>query len=616
MSSIKIDYSRDSLFDELGIRRLRDSYMRDDEASPQDRLAYVSQAFSSNPDHAQRLYDYASNHWLSYSTPILSFGRTKSSQPISCYLSYLHDSAEGLVETQSETNWLSMLGGGVGVHIDIRSADDKSTGVMSHLKTYDSNSMAYRQGLTRRGSTAAYLSISHPDIVQFIEMRKPTGDPDLRTLNMNHGINISDKFMQIIERCMFDSNANDDWELIQPNTGKVVEVVSAKALWTSIIELRAHTGEPYLWFIDTANKGLPQYQKDLGLKIHGSNLCSEISLATSKERTAVCCLSSVNAEYFDDWKDNELFIADILEMLDNVLTYFIDNAPDTIKRAKYSAYRERSVGVGLLGFHAYLQKCKVPFESAMAKSINIKLFKHIRTQLDIKNKELARERGGCPDAVDAGVLDVRCSHVMALAPNASSSIILGNTSPSAEMYPANVYTQDTISGAYTNKNRYLDSYLKVEMAMSNYSDEWYEEQWTSITAHAGSVQHLDWMPAYTKEIFKTAREADQQWVIEHAADRQPFIDQAQSINIYVKPTINIKDLHWLHYLAWKKGLKGLYYCRSGKMAKAEAVGKSVKRVRLEDDIDDSETQNIESTSAKSSVSYINIDNPGGCLACE
>jgi ribonucleoside-diphosphate reductase alpha chain len=473
-------------------------------------------------------------------------------------------------------------------------------------------------GNTRRGSTAAYLDISHPDIVQFIEMRKPTGDPDLRTLNMNHGINITDKFMQIIERCMFDKDANDDWELIQPNTGKVVEVVSAKALWASIMDMRSHTGEPYLWFIDTANKGLPQYQKDLGLKIHGSNLCSEISLATSKDRTAVCCLSSVNAEYFDDWKDDALFIADILEMLDNVLTYFIDNAPDTIKRAKYSAFRERSVGVGLLGFHAYLQKCRVPFESAMAKSINIKLFKHIRTQLDIKNKELAKERGGCPDAVDAGILDVRCSHVMALAPNASSSIILGNTSPSAEMYPANIYTQDTISGAYTNKNKYLDRCIRAEVIMCNHGDAWYEEQWISITAHAGSVQHLEWMSAYDKGIFKTAREANQEWVIEHAADRQCFIDQGQSINFYVRPTIPIKDLHWLHYLAWKKGLKGVYYCRSGKMAKAEAVGKSVKRVRLEDEIDDSEyqSQNTENTSAKSSVSYINMEDPGGCLACE
>lgn len=612
---IKIDYSRDNLFDELGIRRLRDSYMRDDEVSPQDRLASVSQAFSSNTEHAQRLYDYASKHWLSYSTPILSFGRTKNSMPISCYLSYIHDSAEGLTDTQYETNWLSMLGGGVGIHVDIRSADDKSTGVMSHLKTYDSNSMAYRQGKTRRGSTAAYLRIDHPDIVQFIEMRKPTGDPDLRTLNMNHGINITDKFMEVIERCMFDKDAKDDWELIQPNTGKVVEIVSAKALWASIMDIRSHTGEPYLWFIDTANKGLPQYQKDMDLKIHGSNLCSEISLATSKDRTAVCCLSSVNAEYYDDWKEDKYFIADVLEMLDNVLTYFIENATDNIKRARYSAYRERSVGVGLLGFHAYLQKCKVPFESAMAKSINIKLFKHIRTQLDIKNKELAKERGGCPDAVDAGILDIRCSHVMALAPNASSSIILGNTSPSAEMYPANIYTQDTISGAYTNKNKYLDNCIKTEMFLSNYDDVWYEEQWISITANAGSVQHLEWMPSYTKEIFKTAREADQQWVIEHAADRQPFIDQAQSINLYIKPTIPIKELHWLHYLAWKKGLKGLYYCRSGKMAKAEAVGKNVKRVRLEDDVDDSEVSSL-NDSAKSSVVYIDMENPGGCLACE
>lgn len=614
---INIDYSRDKLFDELGLRRLRDSYMRDDEVSPQDRFAFVSQAFGSNPEHAQRLYDYSSKHWLSYSTPILSFGRTKNSQPISCYLAYLPDTAEGLVDTLSEINWLSILGGGVGVHIDIRSADDKSTGVMPHLKTHDSCSMAYRQGKTRRGSIASYLNISHPDIIQFLEMRKPTGDPDMRTLNLNHGISIPDKFMQIIERCMFDENANDDWELIQPNTGKVVEVVSAKSLWSSILEIRMHTGEPYLWFIDTANEGLPQYQKDMGLKSHGSNLCSEISLATSVDRTAVCCLSSVNAEYYDDWKDHPLFIADVLEMLDNVLTYFIDTAPDTIKRAKYSAFRERSVGVGLLGFHAYLQKLHIPFESALAKSINIKIFKQIKSQLDAKNKLLAAERGACPDALEAGITDIRCSHVASLAPNASSSIILGNTSPSAEMRSANIYVQDTISGAYTYKNKYLDKFLKTKATLDKLADEWYDEQWVSITAHEGSVQHLDWMSEYDKAVFKTAREADQRWVIEHAADRQPEIDQAQSINLYLRPTVNIKELHWLHYLAWKRKLKSLYYCRSGKMAKAEAVGKKVERIRLEDDIDDSEvhtTSNI--GSSKYNSVYVNLDNPGGCLACE
>ncbi len=617
MSIIK-DYSRDALFDPLGLLRLRDSYMRDDEQSPQDRFAFVSQQFSSNAAHAQRLYDYASKHWLSYSTPILSFGRTARSQAISCYLNYLGDTAEDLVNNLSETNWLSMIGGGVGIHVGIRSGDNKSTGVMSHLKTYDSCSRAYRQGKTRRGSYAAYLDISHPDIIQFLEMRKPTGDPDLRTLNMNHGINIPDAFYEIIERCMYDPFANDDWDLIQPNTGKVVETVSAKALWSLIMDIRLNTGEPYIWNIDTANAGIPQYQKDLGLKNHGSNLCSEISLVTSSERTAVCCLSSVNAEYFDDWYDNKDFIPDVLEMLDNVLTHFIENAPDEISRARFSAYRERSVGVGVLGFHAALQKARIPFESALAKSFNLKLFKHIRTQLDAKNIELALERGACPDAADAGVMK-RCSHVMAVAPNASTSIILGNTSPSTEPFASNIYVQDTISGAYVTKNKFLDALIKHQAVGE--PEGWYEDTWALITAKR-SVQHLSWMSAYDKSVYKTAREIDQQWIIEHAANRQPFIDQAQSVNIYVLPNVDTKYFHHLHYLAWKKGLKSLYYCRSGKIAAAEAVGQQVKRVRLEDEIEnDSCTMgrgviSIEAFNTHDAQGTIELMEASGCLACE
>lgn len=610
--SIVIDYSRDSLFDALGLTRLRDSYMREDENSPQDRFAYVSNEFGSNPAHAQRLYDYASKHWLSYSTPILSFGRTPKSQAISCYLNYIHDSASGLVDNLSETNWLSMMGGGVGVHVGIRSSDAKSTGVMSHLKTYDSSSRAYRQGKTRRGSYAAYLDISHPDIIQFLEMRKPTGDPDLRCLNMNHGINIPDKFYEIIERCMYDDTANDDWELVQPNTGEVVEVISAKALWSLILDIRLNTGEPYIWNIDTANKAVPEYQKALGLKTHGSNLCSEISLVTSEDRTAVCCLSSVNAEYYDDWKDDPNFLPDVLEMLDNVLTHFIANAPDEIARAKFSAYRERSVGVGVLGFHAYLQKNRIPFESAMAKSFNIKLFRHIRTQLDAKNLQLALERGSCPDAAEAGYIR-RLSHVMAVAPNASTSIILGNTSPSTEPFASNVYIQDTISGAFVTKNKFLDALIK-----NNNVD--YDETWASIIAKR-TVQHLDWMDPYDKLIFKTAREIDQQWIIEHASDRQPFIDQAQSLNIYVRPDVDTKYFHHLHYLIWKKGLKSAYYCRSGKMASAEAVGQQVKRVRLEDEIEH-ENNSVKITYS-STTAYtlegqgtIELVEASGCIACE
>lgn len=395
---IKIDLERDKLFDELGVKRLKESYMREDEESPQHRFAYVSKTFGSNEEHAQRLYDYSSKHWLSYSTPILSFGRSKRGMPISCFLNYIEDTAEGLVENLSETNWLSMLGGGVGIGFGIRSADDKSTGVMPHLKMYDASSLAYRQGRTRRGSYAAYLDISHPDITSFIELRKPTGDPNVRCLNLHHGINIPDSFMEIIERCMLDPNANDDWQLKDPHTGEVRDVVSAKNLWQQILELRMHTGEPYIHFIDTSNRKLPQWLKDKGLKVHQSNLCSEIILPTNEQRTAVCCLSSLNLETYDEWKNNKLFLRDVAEMLDNVLQYFIDNAPNTIARAKFSASQERSIGVGALGFHAYLQKLGIPFEGVMAKVTNNQIFKHIKKGLDHANLDLGKERGEAPDA--------------------------------------------------------------------------------------------------------------------------------------------------------------------------------------------------------------------------
>jgi ribonucleoside-diphosphate reductase alpha chain len=579
---MNIDYTRDALFDELGLKRLKDSYMMEGEKSPQDRFAYVSKSFASNDEHAQRLYDYSSKHWLSYSTPILSFGRNKRGLPISCYLDYIEDTAEGLVDNLSETNWLSMMGGGVGVHFAIRGADDKSVGVMPHLKVYDAASLAFKQGTTRRGSFAAYLDISHPDIIQFLEMRKPTGDQNMRTLNMNHGINISDEFMQIIENCMLDPEADDRWELKQPNNGKVVEVVSAKELWMRILEMRMQTGEPYLWFIDTANKAVPEFQKKLGLRNNGSNLCSEISLVTSKDRTAVCCLSSLNLEYYDDWKTDPLFIGDVLEMLDNVITHFVDNAPDHIARARYSAMRERSVGIGMLGFHAYLQKNGIAFEGVMAKALNNKISRQIRTQLDAKNEELAIIRGACPDAAEAGVLK-RNTHVMAVAPNASSSIIMGNTSPSIEPYAANAYRQDTSSGAYLTKNRFLDKII-IEEA-SKHNDAWYDDTWASIIANDGSVQHLEWMDEETKMVYKTANEIDQRWVIEHAADRQEFIDQAQSVNLFFRPDVNIKYLHAIHFMAWKNGLKSLYYCRSSKLRKADKVGQRIERKRIEDEID-------------------------------
>jgi len=569
---IKVDYSRDELFDELGIKRLHESYMKEDEASPQERFAYVSKAFGSNPEHSQRLYEYSSRHWLSYSTPILSFGRSKRGLPISCFLPYLDDSAEGLVDTLSEVNWLSMLGGGVGIGLGIRSSDDKSVGVMPHLRTYDASSLAYRQGRTRRGSYATYLDISHPDILLFLEMRKPTGDPNLRCLNLHHGVNITDEFMMLIEQAMIDPNFDDTWELKDPHSKEVRERVSAKEMWQKILDIRMQTGEPYIHFIDTSNRAMPEFQKKLGLSIRQSNLCSEIILPTDKKRTAVCCLSSVNLEYYDEWKNDKLFLRDIAEMLDNVLQYFIDNAPVHVKRAKYSASCERSIGVGALGFHAHLQRNNVAFESALAKSRNMQIFKHIRKELDDANIQLGTERGEAPDAIGTGR---RFSHVMAIAPNASSSIIMGNTSPSIEPYRANAYRQDTLSGSSLNKNKFLDAIIKEKCENDNKLD--YQEVWSSIIANDGSIQHLDFLDEWQKDIFKTSMEIDQRWVVEHAADRQSYVDQAQSLNLFFRPDVNIMYLHAVHFMAWKQKLKTLYYCRSEKIGKADKVSKRIER---------------------------------------
>ena len=591
---LQIDPSRDDLFDELGLARLRESYMKDEETSPQQRFAFVSSQFASNPEHAQRLYEYSSKHWLSYSTPILSFGRSTKGMPISCFLNYINDTAEGLVENLSETNWLSMLGGGVGIGFGIRSSDDKSVGVMPHLKTYDASCLAYRQGRTRRGSYATYLDISHPDVLMYLEMRKPTGDPNVRCLNLHHGINISDRFMELIERAMTDPNADDGWNLIDPHSGVIRETVSAKSLWQKILELRMETGEPYVHFIDTSNRHLPEWQKELGLKVHQSNLCSEIILPTNKDRTAVCCLSSVNLEYYDAWSKNGLFLKDMAEMLDNVLQYFIDNAPDQVARAKFSATRERSIGVGALGFHAYLQSKNIPWESAIAKGANLRMFKHIRGKLDVANTELADERGEAPDAKGRSK---RFSHVMAIAPNASSSIIMGNTSPSIEPFRANAYRQDTLSGAFLNKNKYLVELIKgkIEAGATKQAED---EIWSSVISNDGSVQHLNFLDQWEKDVFKTSMEIDQRWVIEHAATRQEFIDQAQSLNLFFRPDSNIKYLHAIHYMAWKQGLKTLYYCRSEKLGKADKVSNKIERQIIKE------------------IDLTALVNDEECLACE
>jgi len=472
---------------------------------------------------------------------------------------------------------LSMLGGGVGIHVKIRSADEKSVGVLPHLKIYDASCEAYRQGKTRRGSYAAYLDVSHPDILMFCELRKPTGDPRLRCENLHHGINITDAFMEKVQGRMLDKDFDDSWQLIDPASGIVVQTVSAKDLWIKLLTTRVQTGEPYLHFIDTANRALPEWLKKRGLTINGSNLCAEIELPTSKERTAVCCLSSVNLEYYDSWKDNYQFIRDVAEMLDNVLTHFITTAPDVVSRARFSAERERSIGVGVLGYHSYLQSRMIPFDSAVSKATNLRIFRHLSNQLNIANRELATERGEAPDAEGYGV---RFSHVMAIAPTASTSIIMGNTSPSIEPFRGNTYRQDTLSGASFAKNKYVAKIIESRCADAEQA----EEIWKSINANDGSIQHSDFFTADEKEVFKTAMEIDQHWIIELAGDRAPFIDQGQSINVFFRPTSFVEYLHSVHFMAWRRGVKALYYCRSDKLRKADNVSQRIER-QIIDELD-------------------------------
>lgn len=572
--TVKVDYSRDSLFDELGIKRLRDSYMLPTEASPQDRYKAVAERFGSNPEHSQRLYEYASKHWLSFSTPILAYGRSKKGLPISCFLSTNEDTAHGLTDTLTETAWLSMSGGGVGVAMNIRSADDKSVGVMPHVKIYDAHCLAYKQGSTRRGSYAMYLDVSHPDIIPFIEMRKATGDQNIRALNLHHGVNLSDEFMQLINKCMEDPEADDSWGLKNPGSDVVVKTVSAKHIWETLINTRLQTGEPYLHFIDTANNKLPKWLKDKGFRINGSNLCIEIELATNAERTAVCCLSSHNMDYYDDFKDDYLFYKDTLEMLDNVLDVFIAEAPQELSKAINSAINERSVGVGILGFHSYLQSKNIPFESPMAYGKNIQIITNMQEKFEQANKELGAERGEAPDAVGTGY---RLSHTMAIAPTASSSIIMGNTSPSIEPYRANAYRQDTLSGSYLNKNKHLNALLKTI-----YPEEELDEVWRSIIANDGSVSHLDKLSDWDKDVFKTAMEINQQVIVEMAGARAEYIDQGQSVNLFFPPTVNIKYLSDIHMLAWKRGIKGLYYCRSEKVKNTDKVSQKIERVVIDE----------------------------------
>jgi ribonucleoside-diphosphate reductase alpha chain len=584
INDIKIDYSRDNLFSESGLERLKEGYMQEGETSPQHRFAFISKIFGSNLQHAQRLYDYSSKMWLSFASPILSYNNSSRSLPISCFGSFLDDSMESILETSSETRMLAVVGGGVGLHVNLRPGDRKSSGIIPHLKTYDVDTLAFKQGTTRRGATAAYLDINHPEIIEFLEMRKPTGgDSNRKCLNIHHGVNITDDFMRRVEALSLNgSNLSqqekeelDKFPLLNPFDKSVVDYASVKELWERIITIRMETGEPYLWFIDTVNRYFPEYQQKLGLKSNGSNLCSEITLATNNERTFVCCLSSVNLEYYDDWKDNKDFIPDIVEMLDNVLEVFIQKGKKflELKRAIVSAISERSIGIGALGWHNLLMKKKIPFESAIASGLNRNIWKNIHTQAKDKTTQLGKDRGACPDSILSD-FPVRNSHLFAIAPNASSSIIL-NTSPSVEPLRANVYLEKGINGTRVHRNKYLEKLLDEK-------GKNIEEVWSEIIANDGSVSELNFLDEYEKKIFKTAMEIDQAWIIQHAADRQPYVCQAQSINLFFVPTANIEYVHLVHLMAWKQGLKSLYYCRSENIKKADLVGKKIAREKIED----------------------------------
>ena len=572
---VKIDKKKDSLLAEYAVGMLKDFYLNDYEKSPQEGFARASLAWSKyreeiDDDLAQRLYDYVSNKYFMFASPVLSNApngeKKDKGMPISCFLTYVPDTLEGLISHSSELRWLSVYGGGVGGHwSDVRTVSDIAPGPMPFLHTVDADMIAYRQGKTRKGSYAAYMDISHPDIVEFMNMRIPTGDVQRKALNLHNAINISDEFMQ----CVVE---NKDFDLCDPKDDSVKDTINARKLWERILEIRFRTGEPYLNFIDTANNALPQPLKDLGLKINGSNLCNEIHLPTSADRTAVCCLSSLNLEYYDEWKDTNI-VRDLVRMLDNVLQFFIDNAPDTITRAKYSAERERSIGLGAMGFHSLLQKHGVAWESEAAREINRTVFDHINREAHAETELLAKERGEYPDGIGSGK---RNSHLLAIAPNASSGIIL-STSPSIEPTKANAYTHRTRAGSFLVKNKYLTQLLEEKGQNT-------DSTWTSIITKKGSVQHLPFLTEGEKAIYKTADELDQMWVVQHAAERQDYICQGQSVNLFFPAGAEKSYVNRVHFSAWKQGLKGLYYLRTEAKQRAENVSEKVERVALAGDM--------------------------------
>ncbi|MGA0121035.1 MAG: ribonucleoside-diphosphate reductase subunit alpha [Methylophilaceae bacterium] len=570
--TIKIDRSKDSNLTNFGKATLSDRYLNEGE-SYQDLFARVASTYADDNLHAQRIYNYISNLWFMPSTPVLSNAGTERGLPISCFLNEASDSLTGIVDLWSENVWLAAKGGGIGSYWgNLRSIGEqvgrvgKTSGIMPFIKVMDSLTLAISQGSLRRGSAACYLPIDHPEIEEFIEMRRPTGgDPNRRALNLHHGVLVSDAFMRAVEM-------DEQWPLKSPHDGTVQSKISARNLWIRLLTARVETGEPYIVFIDTVNRMIPEHHKLAGLTVKTSNLCSEITLPTGidkagRDRTAVCCLSSLNLETYDEWKDDPNMIEDVMRFLDNVLTDFITRAPDSFSDATYAAMRERSVGLGVMGFHSFLQKHSIPIESVMAKVWNNKMFKQIDKEVNAASKKLAEERGPCPDAADYGIME-RFSNKTAIAPTASISIICGGASPGIEPVAANSYTHKTLSGSFNVRNRYLKELL------AKY-DKDTDEVWSSITTNQGSVMHLDFLADHEKDVFKTAFEIDQRWLIDHSADRTPYISQAQSLNVFLPADVHKRDLHQIHFQAWKKGLKSLYYCRSKSIQRAEVVNQTV-----------------------------------------
>ena len=576
---ITIDKTRDKDLSEQAYKLLKDYYCNDQEDSPQQAYARAAVAYCDGDlQLAQRVYDAVSKGWFMFASPVLSNapapGQKAKALPISCFLTYVPDSLEGLIDHSAELRWLSVKGGGVGGHwSSVRAISDKAPGPMPFLHTVDADMTAYRQGRTRKGSYAAYMDVSHPDIIEFLNMRVPTGDVNRKNLNLHHAVNITDAFMRAVER-------GEQWDLRDPNDNDVRESMPARTLWQQILEVRYRTGEPYLNFIDTANRALPHTMKAKGLKIHGSNLCNEIHLPTSEDRTAVCCLSSVNLEKYEEWKDSTL-IRDLTRFLDNVLQFFIDNAGDEISRARYSATQERSLGLGAMGWHSLLHQKRIPFDSPQARELNREVFSYIKSEAVKESNTMGYERGEAPDMQGTGR---RNSHLLAIAPNANSSIIV-STSPSIEPSKANAYTHRTRAGSHLVKNKYLEEELRK--VKNNVQDVW-----SSIITNGGSVQHLDFLSQEVKDVFKTAIEIDQLVLVEQAADRQEYLCQGQSLNLFFPAGADKKELHRSHFAAWKLGTKGLYYLRTETSQRAENVSEKVAR----DQLKDFETQTIEAQS--------------------